>query len=99
MIPDNVAEAMSEMTVPDLRHLASRAEELADEKDREHAPRKRSAAEIKFNVDALELPRKDAPERATLVYKTIDERHYFYWNWRDEGTVKSEYIKPVKRKK
>ena len=98
MIPDSVAEEMAEMTVPDLRHLAQRAEELADRKHEENKPRKRSAAEVKYNVDKHEFPRDEAPPRATLVTKCIDERDYFYWNWREDNHVRSEYIQPVNPK-
>jgi len=99
MIPDSVAETMAEMTEPELRHLAQRAEELADRKYEENAPRQRSKAEVKHNTDKTEFDRKEAPSNATLVTKNIDDRDYFYWNWREDNTVKSEYIAPVSPKK
>ncbi len=99
MIPDDIFELMTEMTEPELRHLSQRAQEFADQLHEANSPRKRSAAEIKYNVDKNEFPRDEAPENATLVTKCIDDRDYFYWNWREDDTIRSEYIKPVKPKK
>lgn len=37
----------------------------------------------------------DAPEKATLTVKTINDNDYFYYQWRDGDSVKSEYVAPV----
>jgi hypothetical protein len=36
-----------------------------------------------------------APNYATATIKRINGSSYFYWNWREDGKVKSEYIGPV----
>lgn len=96
LIPDDVAEALTEMSASQLRAVAHRAEKLADEKDTNEGPdRKRSKAEVKHDVDADDFEKGEAPPGATLVTKNIDDRDYYYWNWREDGTVRSEYIAPV----
>lgn len=42
-----------------------------------------------------DLPRNGAPKRATLTTKRIDEREYYYWQWREGSKVKSAYSAPV----
>jgi len=37
----------------------------------------------------------DAPESANVTIKNINDNSYFYWNWRDGGHVRSEFICPV----
>jgi len=35
------------------------------------------------------------PEKGTLTTKTIDERKYYYLQWREGEQVKSQYVAPV----
>lgn len=49
-------------------------------------------AEWDEKVDgAAEIPRS----KATLTTKTIDEREYYYLQWRDGEKIKSQYVAPV----
>ena len=34
----------------------------------------------------------DAPTNASVTVKEINNNPYFYWNWRDEESIKSEFI-------
>lgn len=36
----------------------------------------------------------EAPGRATLTTKTINDNQYLYWQWSEDGATKSEYICP-----
>lgn len=99
-IPDDVAEALEDLNASQLRRVAEVASDLADEAEKQDDnSNKKSKAEIKHDVDADDFDRKDAPVGATLVTKNIDDRDYYYWNWRADGTVKSEYICPVNPKR
>ncbi|MFB6164594.1 MAG: hypothetical protein ABEJ31_05495 [Haloarculaceae archaeon] len=37
----------------------------------------------------------DAPPRATLTVKEINDNRYFYYQWREGDAVKSAYVAPV----
>jgi len=37
----------------------------------------------------------EAPSDATVTVKRINGNSYFYYNWREDGKIKSEYIAPV----
>lgn len=41
----------------------------------------------------------DAPVRATLTTKTIKGNEYYYWQWSEDGTTRSEYIAPKNPKR
>jgi hypothetical protein len=41
--------------------------------------------------EATEIPRS----KATLTTKTIDEREYYFLQWRDAEKIKSQYVVPV----
>jgi hypothetical protein len=46
---------------------------------------------------ALEDAREDGdvPSGATVTVKTIDERDYYYYQWREGSDIRSKYIAPV----
>ena len=96
-IPKYIREGLDKQDPDTLDAISELAEELAAEKRREAAETiaERAVDEDKHDVDPDDLDRTEAPSGATLVTKNIDDRDYYYWNWRAEGTVKSEYIKPV----
>lgn len=97
-IPKYIREGLSKQGPATLRAIAERAQELADKKRAEVVDEieEQSIDEDEYDVDPDELGRREAPATATLVTKNIDDRDYFYWNWRDgSGSVKSEYIRPV----
>ncbi|QKY22271.1 hypothetical protein B4589_017905 (plasmid) [Halolamina sp. CBA1230] len=41
----------------------------------------------------------NAPTRATLTTKEINGNRYYYWQWSEGETTKSEYIAPVNPKR
>lgn len=41
----------------------------------------------------------DAPARATLTTKDINGNRYYYYQWSEDGTTKSEYVAPVNPKR
>lgn len=41
----------------------------------------------------------EAPARATLTTKEINGSRYYYWQWSEDGSTKSEYIAPVNPKR
>ena len=96
-IPKYIRDGLDKQDPKTLDQISDLAEELAAEKRREAAEEiaERAVEEDNHDVDIDELDRRDAPSGATLVTKNIDDRDYYYWNWRAEGTVKSEYIRPV----
>lgn len=66
-------------------------EQLEEESvDDQFPPEGWDEAEWEATMDEVE-----APEKATLTVKTINENDYFYFQWRDGDSVKSEYVAPV----
>jgi hypothetical protein len=48
--------------------------------------------------DQLDAAREKAaipPTKGTLTTKTIDSRDYYYLQWRDSDSVRSQYVGPV----
>jgi len=43
---------------------------------------------------ADDLP-DDVPSKATITIKDINDNRYYYWQWREGSSVKSEYKGPV----
>jgi hypothetical protein len=41
---------------------------------------------------------KDIPAKASIVTKTINDNQYYYFQWREGDTIKSEYLAPVSPK-
>jgi len=41
----------------------------------------------------------EAPSRATLTTKEINENCYLYYQWREGEAIKSEYVAPVNSKR
>ena len=95
--PKYIREGLTKQDPDTLRAIAERAQQLAEKKETllESKIEQRAVDESKHDVDLDEIDRDQAPAGATLVTKNIDDRDYYYWNWRADGTVKSEYIRPV----
>jgi len=47
--------------------------------------------EQKLN-DIQGVERDSAPPKASLTVKNINDNMYVYWQWRESGEIKSEYI-------
>lgn len=100
-IPNYLEDGLTKQDPETLRHIASVATALANEKEVE--------AEVKLReqeVDEGDLPKEvrenepsEAPPKASITTKTIDGNPYYYYQWREGATVKSEYIAPVDSKR
>jgi len=66
-----------------------------DEVDTEDSPPKEWDEEEWEETVAAKQEEFDVPLKACIVTKEIDGNKYFYYNWREGGTVKSQYIAPV----
>lgn len=84
--------------------VAKYADNLADHKEQEmERELKENAVEdpdkVPENWDQDEwdevLKDVEAPSKATLTQKEIDGRLYYYYQWREGDSIKSEYIAPV----
>lgn len=96
-IPQYIRKGLRKQDPETLRVIAEQARKLADQKEAqlEAELEEKAIDEDEHDVDLDEFDRDQAPAGATLVTKNIDDRDYYYWNWRADGTVKSEYVKPV----
>lgn len=41
---------------------------------------------------------KSVPAKASIVTKTINDNQYYYFQWREGNSIKSEYLAPVSSK-
>lgn len=101
--PKYVREGLEKQDPDTLRDLAHYARALADYKE---ADAERQLEEQAADVDDVPeewdadewnetVEKADAPKRATLTTKEIDGRSYFYYQWREDDSIKSEYLAPV----
>jgi len=101
--PKYIAEGLEKQSPETLREIAEYAAELADHKEQQIedqlADREVDLEETPDESDADEwedaIDDSDAPPQAYLTQKTIDGRQYFYYQWREGNSVKSEYVAPV----
>ena len=74
-----------------------------------HHIKQATADELIAKTHAKEIPddvvdwnaifEKDVPTKASIVTKTINDNQYYYFQWREGDTIKSEYITPVSPKR
>jgi len=92
-LPTNIVDYLNGANADRLRDVAQYAEELAEHKERE------SRLEAESDGEGAEQRPDDLPEnvptKATITVKEINGNRYYYWQWRDGDTVKSEYKGPV----
>jgi len=96
-IPKYLAEPLTKQPPARLRTIAAYATELADAKaTHEEASADDDEDDLDIEHDDVndEMP-DDVPKRATKTKKTINDNQYWYWQWREGDTIKSEYIEPV----
>lgn len=108
-LPKYLTTGVEKQSPEDLRDLAEYAERMADwmeaEAQREmeeraeqeplETPEEWGEEEWK---EVVEDARDDADldgSKGTLTTKTIDGRDYYYLQWREGSTIKSEYVAPV----
>jgi hypothetical protein len=49
-------------------------------------------------ADWTAIIQKGVPTKASIVTKTINDNQYYYFQWREGDTIKSEYLAPVSHK-
>ena len=93
--PQYIREGLQKQNAETLQAIAAYAEELANWKiEQTEKELEEQAVDEPNDVDA-ELP-DDVPSKASVTIKEINDNRYYYWQWRDGDTIKSQYIKPVK---
>ena len=96
---DELASLLDDQDPESIRQLARRVHEIADTKMVKQleagSDRDDTSDEVDEDFERDDLDRDEAPARATLTTKTIHDNDYYYWQWREGDTIKSEYIKPV----
>ena len=103
--PKYLREGLGKQDPDTLREIAAYADRLAEYKQ---AETERELEERSADVDEDDVPEEwdsdeweetldstSAPSGATLTIKTIDDRDYYYYQWRDGAKIKSEYVAPV----
>lgn len=103
-IPKYILEGLAKQSSSTLREIAHAAERIADHKEAAAEREQRREAvderELPEDLDHDEIPDDaDAPRSATITKKTIDGNDYFYYQWKEDGKTKSEYIRPVNPKR
>jgi hypothetical protein len=107
--PKYIIEGFEKQDPDTLRELAEYANELADKKISElRAKIEENSVAMEDGVpevaDEEDWSPEDwqeatadnsAPPKATVTVKNIDGNDYFYHQWREGNSVKSEYIAPV----
>jgi len=67
-------------------------EEDDDSEETPNQPPKEFEGDDEAWAEAIEG--SQAPSRATLTTKLINDNEYLYWQWSEDGKTKSEYISP-----
>jgi len=88
-LPAELVDALADATPEQLRAVSRHAEALAEHKARE--ARLTDAAD---DADAAERP-DGVPAKASTTIKEINGNRYYYWQWREGETVRSQYKGPV----
>lgn len=93
-LPDDVVETLYECSPDVLRHIGRYAEELAEYREREARLAEHEDEEDQVEERPEDLP-DDVPSKATITVKEINDNRYYYWQWREGDSIKSEYKGPV----
>lgn len=91
-----VLDGLERQSPEDLRAIASYCQELADAKEAE-AQRQldEAAAEVDRDTESPDDLPEGVPGKATLTIKEINDNRYYYYQWRDGDSIKSQYKSPV----
>ncbi len=76
---------------------ADDGEDVDDESERNQGPPDEFEGDAEQWADAVDDC--EAPARATLTTKEINDNQYLYWQWSEDGKTKSEYVAPVNPKR
>jgi len=93
-LPDDVVESLDTYPPELLRHIAGYAEELAEYREREARLAEQDDEDEQIEDRPEDLP-DDVPAKATITVKEINDNRYYYWQWREGGSVTSKYKGPV----
>lgn len=102
--PKYLREGLPKQSPALLREIVTYAEALAEHKEataerefQEETIEAPEDAPDEWEQDEWDEVREqaDAPAKATLTTKEIDGRQYYYYQWREGHTIKSEYVSPV----
>jgi len=108
-LPKYLREGLQKQDIEDLRVVAEFAEELAAYREQRQqraleANADRDAGDVpdEWDGDEWEDELEEAREKAglpetkgTLTTKTIEEREYYYLQWREGDKIRSQYVAPV----
>ena len=76
-----------------LHDIASYADKLAEQKERQNRLAEKSDEE-EVEDRPEDLP-SDVPSKATITIKEINDNRYYYWQWREGEKIRSKYKGPV----
>lgn len=106
--PKYIVEGLGKQDAETLHELADYAQRLAEWRTAQAAAElEEEATDVDGSPeewdddkwdDALDEAREkaDLPSgKGTLTVKTIDNRGYYYLQWREDSTIKSQYVAPV----
>jgi hypothetical protein len=86
-------------TLEEIKTLCANLEAAAEPDDQSteqpDTPEEWEADEWDEQLDAAREKAAIPPTKGTLTTKTIDGRDYYYLQWRDGDTVRSQYVGPV----
>lgn len=96
-LPDDVVDTLDDYLPELLRHVARYTKDLVEYREREVR-----LAENEGNNQIKEQPEDlpdDVPSKATVTVKEINDKRYYYWQWRDGEKIRSKYKGPVNPEK
>lgn len=108
-IPKYIHEGLDKQSPDTLRAVAEYAEKLAAyqeqeaerelqeraEQDADRTPEKWDDESWSDAIDEARSKAELPPSKGTLTIKTIDDRDYYYLQWRAGEKIKSQYVAPV----
>jgi len=97
-IPENIKTILSELDAETLNKVALYAEQLAVAAENAEADTEQHHSEEKEDSEGVandERP-ETVPSKATITIKEINDNRYYYWQWREGDSVKSQYKGPVR---
>jgi len=92
-LPTDIVNTLDGYSPDQLQDVARYAEALAEHKARE-ARLEEEPGEDELEDRPDDRP-DDVPSKATLTIKEINDNRYYYWQWRDGETIRSQYRGPV----
>ncbi|MFC6722834.1 hypothetical protein ACFQE1_00105 [Halobium palmae] len=91
-VPESIEARLEELTPGQLDQVARLAERLAEDQRRQQRIEETEATDVDQKGDPLP---EGVPGKATLTKKTINDNEYWYWQWREGDSIKSQYKGPV----